>query len=156
MVATRHLFNTVHACFGWFCAKERIMAAGYPNFSPLCQGVFALRRVCLGRSSYSNLWQWLSLCPPNESGPGVSQPILMVFQVFGAVLNAQRASYPGCQRTQRPKQRWYRHLWYIFRLFMLSSVPTIKMGRATSSVWFCLWLLQPITAIAMPTKWVKA
>ena len=41
--------------------------------------------------------------------------------------NAQRASYRGCQRMPPP-------------------VPKIKMARATSTSWFCLWLLQPIMA----------
>ena len=41
-------------------------------------------------------------------------------------------------------------------LGMPPTVPKIKMARATSSLWLCLWLLQPIRSIAMPTKWVKA
>ena len=35
MVAMRHLFLVLHAYFGRFCAKERIMAAGYANFPSL-------------------------------------------------------------------------------------------------------------------------
>ena len=79
MVAVRHLCLVLYAYFGWFCAKERTMPAGYAIFPPLCQDTVAMRRVCLGRSSYasySNLWQ--SLCPSIKSGPGISQPILML------------------------------------------------------------------------------
>ena len=43
-------------------------------------------------------------------------------------------------------------VWYSFRSFMPPLVPQIKMARATSSLWLCLWLLQPIMSIAKPTK----
>ena len=38
MVAIRHLFLVIHAYFDRFCAKERIMAAGYANFPSLMPG----------------------------------------------------------------------------------------------------------------------
>ena len=98
-----------------------------------------------------------SLCPPIKSGPGISQPILMLLSIWRGS-QCPEASYPGIQRTQSPKQRWHtcRHLWYIFRLFMPPPVPQIKMAPATSSWWLCLRLLKPIMRIAMPTKWVKS
>ena len=50
----RHLFLVLHAYFGWFYAKELLMAPGYVNLPPLCQVMVAMRRVCLGRSSYGS------------------------------------------------------------------------------------------------------
>ena len=138
MVATRHLFNTVHACFGWFCAKERIMAAGYAKFSPLCQVVSALRRVCLGRSSYgsySNLW--LSLCPPIKSGPGICQPILKLLKYLARFSQCPAGILPGLSTYATPcaqNQNGTGHL----RLMVLLMALTANHGNA------------------MRTKWVKA
>ena len=82
------------------------MPAGCANFPPPCQVTVAVRRACLGRSSYascSELWQWQSLCPPNKSGPGLRQPILMLFFKYLAWLPmpgghlTRAASVPNAQ-----------------------------------------------------------
>ena len=77
MVAMCHLF-LVLSCLFWSVLRER---ANYG--SRVCQFPISHARLwspsaafCLGRLSYSKLWQSLRVCPPNKSGPCISQPIL--------------------------------------------------------------------------------
>ena len=81
---------------------------------------------------------------------------------FYAVLSTCRGSQcpagnlPGLSTYPTPKLEVAKAPYSTFRLFMPPPVPKIKMARATSRLWFCLWLFQPVMSIAMPTKWVKA
>ena len=64
-----------------FAQKSGLWQQFMPISHRSCQVVVAMSRVCLGRLSYgshSKLWQ--SLCPPNKSDPGISQPTLMLFK----------------------------------------------------------------------------
>ena len=91
------------------------------------------------------------------SGPGISPPILMLFKYLARFpmpsgyltwsVNVPNAQTRGGIDT----------LYGTFRLFMPPpAVPKIKMAHTTSSLWLCVWLLQQIMSIALPTKWVKA
>ena len=150
-----HHVVVLHAHFGLFCAKEGIMAGGYANFPLLCLVRVAMRRVCLGRlsyRSYSKLWQ--SLCPPHESGSRCKTTDCDAVYVFYVVLNAQRASCPGCEHTQRPQCGM--STYGAFFACLSHPLPKSKWHVPPPANGFCLWLLQPITSIAMPTKWVEA
>ena len=115
-----------------------------------------MRRVCLGRlsyGSYNKLWQ--SLRPPHKSGSRYKTTDFDAVKYFtwfstpgghlARDVNIPKAhsrggmgtygAFFGCLCHPLPKSKWH--------------VPPPANG-------FCLWLLQPITSIAMPTKWVEA
>ena len=81
-----HLFLVLQAYFSRFCAKERIMAAGYANFPPFMPGYgrdeprlfgpFILIINMVLTANYDNH----RYAHQNKSGPGTSQPILMLFK----------------------------------------------------------------------------
>ena len=94
------------------------MAAGYANFPPLCQVMVAMPRVGLGRSFYGSYRKlWRSLCPPNGSGPGISQPIFMLSKYLalfpmpsGRLTRA--ANVPKAQTRGGIGTLWYSSLVY--------------------------------------------
>ena len=77
-------------------------------------------------------------------------------EVLGAVPNPPVGILPGLSSYATPKLDVALAPYGTFRLFMPPPVPKIKMARVTSSLWLCIWLIQPLMSIAMPTKWVKA
>ena len=150
----RHLFLVVHAYFGRFCPKGRTMATGYANFPPLCNVVVAMRRVCLGRSSYgsySNLWQ--SLCPPNKPGRGIRQLILMLFNYLAWFLMrsghlTRAANVPNAQ--SRGDKGTYG------TVFACLCHPLSPRSNWHVPAYGCAYGSYSELSIAMPTKWVKA
>ena len=62
-----------------FAQKSELWQHVVPISHRSCQVMVAMSRVCVGgisHDSVSKLWQLL--CSPNKSGPGISQPILML------------------------------------------------------------------------------
>ena len=63
-----------------------------------------------------------SLCPPIKSGPGISQPILMLLSIWRGS-QCPKASYPGIQRTQPPKQRWHTPMVHLSLVYATPCAP---------------------------------
>ena len=106
MVAMRHFFFAVNAYFVRFFSKERIMGAGYANFPPFMPGYgrdeprlfgpFILIINMVLTANYDNH----RYAHQNKSGPGTSQPILMLFKYLARF---PTGIFPGLLTTPKPE-----------------------------------------------------